>query len=473
MARIVYKCIYSVIVGLLLITMVAACGDDDGDETELDPPLLVSSTFEDGASDIAVGDMTISLTFDQNVFCPSSGHSSITLGDATINNILVRLSVITIEVSGLVAGTEYTLMIPVGVIQGPTYVSNEAFSISFSTIEETSVDIDVELVTANAMLQTQNVYAYLLDQYGEYALAATMSNVAWNINEAEWVNQHTGKYPAMTTFDYIHLPFSPANWIDYSDISVLKDWWSNNGLIAAGWHWIVPKYEGASGTDAYTYKPTETTFDVNNALIEGTWENNFIIADLEKMAGYLKLLQDEGIPVIWRPLHEAAGNTYEYADGTAWFWWGYDGADAYKNLWHYMFDYFEKYGLNNLIWVWTTQTGDNAFYPGDDYVDIVGRDIYNNSSASSIAEQFAEIQDTYSNKMITLSEFGSVANFSDLWSSGARWSYFMPWYDYDRTESISGADFSETDHEHANISWWSDAMSNNAVISRDEMPSLK
>ncbi len=43
-----------------------------------------------------------------------------------------------------------------------------------------------------------------------------MSNVNWNMNEAEWVKLHTGKYPAMITTDYIHLPASPANWIDYS-----------------------------------------------------------------------------------------------------------------------------------------------------------------------------------------------------------------------------------------------------------------
>ena len=57
---------------------------------------------------------------------------------------------------------------------------------------------------------------------------------------------------------------------------------------------------------------------------------------LEKIAGYLKLLQEAGIPVIWRPLHEAAGNTYTYNTG-AWFWWGADGAQAYKDLWIYVF----------------------------------------------------------------------------------------------------------------------------------------
>ena len=41
-------------------------------------------------------------------------------------------------------------------------------------------------------------------------------------------------------------------------------------------------------------------------------ENAIIKADLDKVANYLLLLQQANIPVIWRPLHEAAGT---------WFWW--------------------------------------------------------------------------------------------------------------------------------------------------------
>jgi mannan endo-1,4-beta-mannosidase len=138
-----------------------------------------------------------------------------------------------------------------------------------------------------------------------------------------------------------------------------------------------------------------------------------------------------------------------------------------------MFEYFEQQGLNNLIWVWTTQTKDSEFYPGDDYVDIIGRDVYNNSDVNDIACQFKAIQDTYPNKMVTLSEMGSLAKFSDQWNEGAKWSYFMPWYDYERTNDTRGPDFSGTDHEHANADWWKDALTIEAVITRGEIPDLK
>ena len=54
---------------------------------------------------------------------------------------------------------------------------------------------------------------------------------------------------------------------------------------------------------------------------------------------------------------------------------------------------------------------------------------------------------------------------SAQWNAGARWLFFMPWYDYDN-------DFTEGyAHGHADISWWKNSFASDAVISRDELPS--
>ncbi len=471
MARIAYKYLYPAITGLLFSAIVTACSkSENGDDPVLDPPSLISSSPEDGATNIAIGDITIVLTYDQNVTSPSSGHGSVTLGDATIGSVSASLKEVTIEATGLEQGMTYELVVPAGVILGPTKVGAPGVKISFSTIAAPSQDITTSLCMENPSQQAQNVYNFLRENYGNKTVSGAMANVNWNINEAEWVKLQTGKYPAIATFDYIHLPDSPANWIDYSNTTIVENWWNNNGLISAGWHWNVPKSEGSSG---YAFYTEETSFSASNATVEGTWENDVIRADLEKVTGYLKLLQGKNIPVIWRPLHEASGNIYEYTNGTAWFWWGADGAEAYKKLWKYMFDYFEEQGLNNLIWVWTPQTKDDDFYPGDDCVDIIGRDIYNQSDAHAIASEFSEIQETYNTKMVTLSECGSVADISFQWSAGAKWSYYMPWYDYDRTNDPNSPDFSSSEHEHANASWWNNAFSQSYVITRDQMPDLK
>ena len=325
-------------------------------------------------------------------------------------------------------------------------------------------------VTADPIPQAKAVYDYLRSVYGSRTLSGAMSHVAWNTAEADWVGEKAGEYPAIAFFDYIHLASSPANWIDYGDISPVRDWWNAGGLVGAGWHWNVPRTSSETDPNNYTCDVADNTFSVTAALQQGTWENEFMNSSLEKIASYLKLLQDEGIPVIWRPLHEAAGNTYTQWHSGAWFWWGAEGAQAYKELWIHMFEYFREAGLRNLIWVWTTQTSSAAdadfeFYPGDEYVDIIGRDVYDNTDAEDLASQYSAIIQYSPSKMVALSELGGVADMSAQWNAGARWLFFMPWYDYDNDYT------EEYDHDHADIAWWKASFGSDAVVDRASLPS--
>ncbi len=464
------RSIVRLLVGLFWVSSFFACGsNDDGngsDEPQLDAPQLVSSIPVNGDKDIPTGDLEVILTYDQNVTISSAGHSEVTISGATVENVSANLKKVTVCLSGLESGGNYMLKVPKGVVLGPTKVEAPQVTISFSTINTSEVKpVISELCVSNPLPQAQKLYDYLVSIYGKKTLSGSMANVNWNIAEAELVHKTTGKYPAIAFFDYIHLYASaPDSWIDYGNTTIVEDWWSQGGLVGAGWHWMVPAYDGAA-TDNMTYEPEKTTFRPKNAIVEGTWENRIIKADLEKIVGYLKLLQDKNIPVIWRPLHEAAGNIYEPWHGTAWFWWGYDGADVYKKLWIYMFDFFKEKGINNLIWVWTTQLNDADFYPGDAYVDIIGRDIYNQKAGPDNAVQYKTIDEVYSKRLVVLSECGSVATISSQWESGARWAYFMPWYQYNAT-TLAG-------HEHADDKWWTDAMTQDYVVTRDQLPSMK
>lgn len=426
-------------------------------------PKMISSVPMDGEKDISVDKLTITITYSQNMTISSANKSKISLDNASIVSASAYLKDLTIQVSELQPGVTYTLQIPKGVMLGPSNVEADEVIIHFNTKNKSL--IEKELVSKNPLPQAQKVYDYLSEIYGAKTLSGSMANVNWNIAEAELVHKTTGKYPAITFFDYIHLYASaPNSWIDYGNTTIVEDWHNQGGLVGAGWHWMVPAYDGAAADDV-TYEPEKTTFRPKNAIVEGTWENRIIKADLEKIAGYLKLLQEKNIPVIWRPLHEAAGNIYEPWHGTAWFWWGYDGADAYKKLWIYMFDFFKEKGINNLIWVWTSQLKDADFYPGDAYVDIIGRDIYNQKSGFDNAVQYKSIAEVYSKKLVVLSECGNVATISSQWEAGAHWAFFMPWYQYNATTLIG--------HEHADDKWWIDAMKQDFVVTRDQLPSLK
>ena len=141
--------------------------------------------------------------------------------------------------------------------------------------------------------------------------------------------------------------------------------------------------------------------------------------DIAGIAQQLLRLQEAGVPVLWRPLHEASGG---------WFWWGAKGAEPYKALYKYLYDQLTNvYGCHNLIWVWNGQSAD--WYPGDAYVDIIGEDIYvDKHSYTAHAAKFSEILD-YSGgkKIIALTENGTIFDIDNVIATGAKWACFTTW----------------------------------------------
>ena len=218
--------------------------------------------------------------------------------------------------------------------------------------------IDVSLTNPRASEAARKVYAFLREQSGQKMLSGVQAGGTANNNDnVDAVFAKTGRHPALAGYDFIFLQYSPtpASWewkVDYGDISAAREQWRANGLVSYMWHWNVPTDKAAwdkgrqGDFSGYGFYSDKTAFDIGRALIKGTWENDFILQDIEKVAGYLKRLQQEGIPVLWRPLHEAAGNYDRYGPGGAWFWWGRGGADACKRLWKLLRDKLEgEYGL--------------------------------------------------------------------------------------------------------------------------------
>lgn len=343
-----------------------------------------------------------------------------------------------------------------------------------------SLDIDANLTNSSASQNTVNVYNFLRENAGLRVLSGIQSGDTANNNDrSEAIYSLTGKHPALVSYDFIFLQYSPTpdswSWkVDYGDISAAREQWQKNGLVSYMWHWNVPTSEqawekGKSGDfEGYGFYCDKTDFDILLALTPGTWENDFLLQDIEKVAGYLKLLQDEGIPVLWRPLHEAAGNYHVYGTNGAWFWWGRGGADACKRLWKLLRDKLEgEYSLDNLIWVWTldvTQGAESEYaswYPGNDLVDIVGVDIYENDTEAKSRQYSAAVELSGGHKLVTISECGNIPDPAKFFAAGEAWSWFLPW-NMDSSEYTYNTD-----------SYWKQLMSSSLVYSRESMPSLK
>ena len=354
-----------------------------------------------------------------------------------------------------------------------TYDVSKISNIKFTVDHDADVS-NVTIADAQATNAAKKIYRYLDLCYGKKTLSSVIADVSWNHAEADNIYKVTGKYPAINCYDFIQI-YVPENngWIDYSNLTPVTEWADEGGLVSLMWHFMVPTSESATiGTDGSgaTCTPSETTFRAKNVFIEGSWENKWFYQEMDKVVDVLLKLQDAGIAATWRPFHEAAGNAEMKSGaswGTSWFWWGYDGADTYKKLWQTMFDYFQTKGVHNLIWVWTTQNynGDSStynndadWYPGDKYVDIIGRDLYGYSDAAKQAQEFKEIQERYPKKIVTLAECGikdnaTTADVQTAWEAGAKWSYFMPWY---------GTSMPSNE-------WWKAVMKSSCVITRDQV----
>lgn len=421
--------------------------------SEGDDVNYISSMPEEGST-IVPSEPQIELTFDQRIVIADTTKIELN-GEKLVAAPWVDATRLVVPFVSLEESSSYTLTVAAGAIE-TTYGRPYSGEISIS-FETTESPIKKELVVNNPTPEVQKVYNFLRDNFGKKTITGTMANVSWNINEAEWVYKHTGKYPALNCFDYIH---HYNGWVDYTDTEVVEQWWADNGLVSAMWHWGVPQTAGSTERAFYT---ESTDFDITKALVEGSDENRIIMEDLEIVASHLLLLKEKNIPVIWRPLHEASGG---------WFWWGAKDAESCVELWRVMFNLFEEKGLNNLIWVWTDEQ-DEAWYPGDDYVDIVGVDIYNKTKLSDMVSAFRTLVERHPTKIAALSEFGNTAYLSDQIESGAMWSWVMPWYDFGRTSNPNSGAFNQLQHQHANIAFWKSMLDSERAISREQMPSLK
>ncbi len=323
------------------------------------------------------------------------------------------------------------------------------------------------LVNPNANEKTQSIMAYLKSIYGK----KTLSGQSCTLNastEMDAIYNYTGKYPAIRMLDFIFC--SPASdWHSTEEVNLALDWNEKGGLTTFQWHWHAPK-DGAS------FYSSKTTFDLSKAVttedisrkslddIKSMYDAGTIseecylmVRDIDVISGYLEQLQEAGVTVLWRPLHEASGG---------WFWWGAAGEDAYLWLYKLMFDRQTYYhNLNNLIWVWNGQ--DAGWYPGDAYCDIASTDIY--ADKLNYNAQTAQFKKTvnYSggNKMAALSENGVMIDPDLMTRDNTFWLWFAVWYGDFIIDSSGALNSTYTEASMVNKIYNSDE-----VITLDELP---
>jgi mannan endo-1,4-beta-mannosidase len=225
-------------------------------------------------------------------------------------------------------------------------------------------------------------------------------------------------------------------------------------ILTLHWHWFF-------GEDSAWTGKRKTPVDVGKMVTLGTNEYKQAIAEMDAAADKLQILEDAGIPVLWRPLHEIDGG---------WFWWtDKQNPENTAALWRLMYDHFTRVRkLDNLIWVYSAGVGNKEvdyrkrFYPGADYIDISGIDIYGvdfKTADEKYWTYYRAMSEVSPGKMLACGECDAIPD-PNLMHQGKlpKWLYALPWW---------GAPSQRHPAE-----WAVMTMRHNFIVTLDELPAF-
>ena len=177
----------------------------------------------------------------------------------------------------------------------------------------------------------------------------------------------TGDHPAFHESDFMWYEQDTAFY--RYDVEAMRAAWERGAVIGYCWHMRGPrsnsfyaKKDGKPGLDEHLAMEIVSNPDRET--------NKMLDWFLDRYDQYaIPLFKGIGCPVVFRPFHEMTGD---------WFWWGAQiGADTYIKLFQLTVDYLRSQGVDNVLYCWAPDKfADFSFYPGDDYVDVIGLDIY-------------------------------------------------------------------------------------------------
>jgi mannan endo-1,4-beta-mannosidase len=295
-----------------------------------------------------------------------------------------------------------------------------------------SATISAAPANPNATPEAKALLQYLVNLGGQKILSGQES--MWNDGSGfpstrdQYVYQRTNKYPALYTSDFGD--FGTGNLSDRNKVvSNAIAYHKKGSIIAFQYHMIQPDLADGSGFSAMNIKGS-TYSKIPDILTTGNSLNTEFNKRLDAMAGYFKTLQDSSIAVLWRPFHEMNGD---------WFWWSYQ--DRFKDLWTYTFNYLTTTKkCNNLLWVFGVNWYSNGstgkatpeyYYPGHQYVDVLGCDFYTEYGHSYDKRVHDALRTLGGGKPIAIAENGTMPDLSTLLTEQPYWVYWSTWWGFE------------------------------------------
>jgi mannan endo-1,4-beta-mannosidase len=228
-----------------------------------------------------------------------------------------------------------------------------------------------------------------------------------------------GLYPALWSGDFLFEASEIANRQTMIDQARIE--WSRGTIPHLMWHACSPALSEPCGWDNKGVLSHMSDAQWNDLITDGTAINSIWKQRMDEVAVFLQQLQDHGVEVLFRPLHEMNQGR---------FWWGgRPGPNGTARLFQMTHDYF-KYtkGLHNIIWEWDLQDFDSlaedisSYNPGKAYFDLFALDIYSGNTQA----KYNLALTAASGKPIAIGECSVLPTPSHL-SAQPNWAYFMGW----------------------------------------------
>ena len=255
----------------------------------------------------------------------------------------------------------------------------------------------LEMVDKKASEKTKALFRNLRDIQKEGKVLfghqdATVYGRSWygDKNRSD-VQDIAGSHPAIVGLDFADV--TVANTTEFLKekerlVKLVVDTYNRGGISTFAWH---QKNPANGGSFYWEQNPIQAVADIlPGGKLHDTYK--FYLNTIADAANAFLNEAGELIPVIFRPYHEYDGE---------WFWWGkgHCSKEEFIRLWRFTVDYLkDDKGVHNFIYAlspdcrFDTEEEFLDYYPGDDYVDMLGMDNYwdfrpDGNNSPSLAEK--------------------------------------------------------------------------------------
>jgi hypothetical protein len=234
--------------------------------------------------------------------------------------------------------------------------------------------------------------------------------------QTDRIFQVTGRYPGLWSGDFLFSADDVTN--RWTMIRECRRQWDQGAIVQLMLHVAPPNQpEACAWRGGILSRLSDEQW--RGLVTDGGALNRAWKSRLDGFAVYLRYLQSNGVPVLFRPHHEMNQRN---------FWWGgRKGPDGTARLYRITHDYLtSSKGLTNLVWVWDMQdlSRDFAEYnPGDGYWDIFAFDIYGDGYQQSWYEYVLPVAGS---KPMAIGECEKLPT-PYLLTAQPRWCLFMSW----------------------------------------------